>query len=178
MFWLRRLVLLGLLGCLVQAQELRYPLEPIPGLVILEAQFGVFENVEGRVTRFTATDRLPYRMGLNFGWLLRVRTTRPTLRLEDGLYLPGEAVTWGGEESGNVIVERDRRAGYRNRDWLVGRDGQVMAGLWSLTQGDPQGWYGSELSLDGRPIARQRFWVGAAAPTRAPVSKEESADGG
>ncbi len=64
------------------------------GLVLIGAEFGLFEESPDGSVVIKAADTIPFKEGQAYGWRLRFRTQRESVNLKEELQLPSRPKTW------------------------------------------------------------------------------------
>jgi hypothetical protein len=126
---------------------------PAPGsgfVEILSANFGVINTGADGKKAFKQSDLVPYKVGQEYGWVIRLRTNKPSVHVREELDLPGPAKSWGGPGPAppDIAVASDRRSAVVESD-LSPQDGLIFRG-WSVAAGDPTGSYVIRVTLDGQ----------------------------
>ncbi len=99
----------------------------------------------------------PYRAC--YGWFIRLAGVEGMVKLREVFSLPAEPEMWSGEEdkySPNTIA-KDRLKSVTEK-FAVPEDGWV-SNTWCVAEGDPEGRYSMEISIDGTFVERFDFDV-------------------
>jgi len=135
------------------------PLRLAPDLVVRRVRFGVLESEAGGGEHFRPVTELSAQEGVNYGWIIEVETTRPTLRWQERLRLPEREDDWGDAlDDPDVTLSEDGRSAYSSGSDLV-EDGKLQHFYWTLAQGDPAGTYVMDVAVEGYAVAHFEFSV-------------------
>ena len=141
------------------APVVQLPLRIAPDLVVRRVRFGVLESEAGGGEHFRPVTELSPQEGVNYGWIVDVETTRPTLRWQERLRLPEREDDWGDAlDDPDVTLSEDGRSAYSSGTDLV-EDGKLQHFYWSLAQGDPAGTYVMDVAIEGYAVAHLEFRV-------------------
>jgi hypothetical protein len=122
---------------------------------VVSATFGLFAPPGSNTAPFTSTNLVPRTANTNYGWLMVVRTDKPTVHWREEFTLPAPAATWGTD--GGAKVSTDRKVAVTERDEAP-QDGLIM-NVWTVAPDDPAGHYVIKVSVDGGPEQRFDFDV-------------------
>lgn len=127
-------------------------------LWVINGYFGIFEmDSEGGF--FFPTDQVPFREGLEYGWMMFVDTERSSVRWREEFQLPAPPQSWGTvEEDGYTTVSADGRTAvtdFRNEmlEPFIGNS-------WILVNGDPLGEHEMRIYVEGEYVTTFEFVVG------------------
>jgi hypothetical protein len=135
------------------------PLRIAPDLVVRRVRFGVLESEAGGGEHFRPVTELSPQEGVNYGWIVDVETTRPTLHWQERLRLPEREDDWGDAlDDPDITLSEDGRSAYSTGSDLV-EDGKLQRFYWSLAQGDPAGTYEMDVAIEGYAVAHLEFRV-------------------
>jgi len=117
---------------------------------IEHAGFGVFNQTpDGRI-EFTPSKTVPLVPNQTFGWIIGVKTTKPTVRWREKFTLPAPPETWGPID-GKHEISADRKVSILEREVTPEMD-QVF-NTWTISPGDPRGHHVIEVTIeDARPV--------------------------
>jgi len=123
---------------------------PRPAVEIEHAAFGVFNRTpDGRV-EFTPSKTVPLTPDQAFGWIIGVKTTKPTVKWREEFTLPAPPETWGPTE-GKHEISADRKVSILERE-VAPEMGQVF-NSWIISPGDPKGRHVIQVTIeDARPV--------------------------
>ena len=141
------------------------PEEIAPGVFLLYSQFGSWKsgNIWGG---FTPTTVIEMKDGREFGWRLRVRTEKDSVKLKVVLTLPappkiwahqGEIIEGNASRDGTMTISADRRTSTTESEHPV-VDGWVLDG-WSSAEGDPVGDHVVRIYANEKLVRVFRFQV-------------------
>ncbi|HEV2531562.1 hypothetical protein [Phenylobacterium sp.] len=121
---------------------------------VLQSTFGVFSG-DAPNMQFTPTTKISRAAKPNYGWVIQVKTDKPSVHWREEFTLPA-AATWG-VEGGPTRVSKDRRTAVTERD-VAPSEGLIL-NSWAVADGDPAGHYVIKVSVDGGPEQRFDFDV-------------------
>jgi tetratricopeptide (TPR) repeat protein len=121
------------------------------GIVVMDDQGGFF----------FPTDEVPYREGVEYGWMMVVDTSRTSLNWEEQFELPAPPQSWGTIEAGGftTISADGRTAVTEGSTELVET---VIGNSWLLERGDPLGAHEIRIYVEGEYVTTFEFVVGLA----------------
>ena len=110
-----------------------------PQVEIILSEFGVFDATDPQQVVFEATQTIPHREGVRYGWMIEVRTTKRSLSVREEYLLPNSADEQHSEstEGTKLVIPQERRSQVSQRQ-LVPVDGQIF-GEWSIGPREPAG---------------------------------------
>jgi hypothetical protein len=123
--------------------------DPAPGQAanteIVRSDFGVFSRTETELsfrpaTTFNLSDQPEY------GWVMQVKTDRPTVHWREEFTLPAPAAQWS-TEGFNTQVSQDAKTAVTERD--VEPANGLILNAWKAAPGDPKGHYSMRVVVDG-----------------------------
>lgn len=136
-------------GCATRSQSQDAPVAD-GSIEVTEATFGTFRPEGSEGPTFVPATRIPFAAGGLYGWKLKVKTSRPTIRYRDELTLP-EAARWNEPVRAEQTVAPDGRSAVAEREATV-ENGWIYGG-WGMADGDPRGRYVSKVTLeDGQTL--------------------------
>jgi len=121
-----------------------------PAVEIEHAAFGVFNRTpDGRV-EFTPSKSVPLKPDQSFGWIIGVKTTKPTVKWREKFTLPAPPETWGPTD-GKHEISVDRKVSILERE--VAPEMDQVFNTWTISPGDPKGHHVIEVTIeDARPV--------------------------
>ena len=140
-----------------QAKPPEPPARPPPPSARAEAAvqieyhaFGVFDRTpDGRVD-FRPSKIVPLKPNQEFGWIIGVTTTKPTVKWREEFTLPAPPESWGPVE-GKHEISADRKVSILEREVTPER-GFVSNG-WTIGPGDPKGRHVIKVTVeDAAPV--------------------------
>jgi hypothetical protein len=132
-----------------------------PDVLVRSAEFGRLDTDDDGEEVFTAVTELPPDSGQVFGWVVRVDTSRRSLRWQERLTFPSPPAAWGDAATDrDIVISRDGRTASARGEEEV-EEGEVSRFYWSLEDGDPPGDYRLDLAIEGKPVAHFVFRVPA-----------------
>lgn len=98
-----------------------------PGLSIYGAEFGIFGTNQDGSWRFEPTTFIPSKKGLEYGWVIRLRASKPKVQVREEYYLPAqdaasETATAGSDPIGVNEVEVGTADGLIYHTWTMEAD--------------------------------------------------------
>jgi hypothetical protein len=119
-----------------------------PSVQIEQAAFGVFTvTADGRVD-FKPTKTVPLTPNQEFGWVIGVTTTKPTVRWREEFTVPTPPETWGPVE-GKHEISADRKVSTLEREVTPERG--FLFHSWSISPGDPKGRHVIKVTIEDAP---------------------------
>jgi len=137
---------------------LTWDLQIADDLWVIYGYFGIFEmDSEGGF--FFPTDQVPFREGLEYGWLIFVDTERSSVRWREEFQLPAPPQSWGSvEEEGYRTISADGRTAVTDfRSEILE---PVIGNSWILVNGDPLGEHEMRIYVEGEYVTTFEFVVG------------------
>lgn len=125
------------------------PAPPVqPSVQIEQAAFGVFTvTADGRVD-FKPTKTVPLTPNQEFGWVIGVTTTKPTIKWREEFIVPTPPETWGPVE-GKHEISADRKVSILEREVTLDRG--FLFNSWSISPGDPKGRHVMRVTVEDAP---------------------------
>ncbi|MCL2760994.1 MAG: hypothetical protein FWD70_05040 [Desulfuromonadales bacterium] len=106
---------------------------------------------------FTEAAVIPFKVGGNFGFIMKINTDQPKVQIKEELILPAPG-NWGPEENG-FSISKDRKTGTVIQE-AESSDGEIYySGAWEFAEGDPTGNYTINVYLDGQLVKTFNFTV-------------------
>jgi hypothetical protein len=125
------------------------------GTQIVSAEFGVFGSAEGQPA-FRRTDRVSLAAKESYGWIIAVKTDKPTVHWREEFTLPAKA-SWGTADDGRTKVARTGKTAVTERNEAPVNG--VIINAWSVADGDPTGQYLIKVNVDDAPTQTFKFEV-------------------
>ncbi len=122
--------------------------KPLPPVEILNARFGLFTTSPDGKTSFTDTTTIPLKEGQVYGWIIHLRTNKPSIKVNETVKLAGPS-EWGISEKSDVVsvISTDKtslsvdRTKDGNLDWIHG--------AWGISKDDPPGAASITVTIEG-----------------------------
>jgi hypothetical protein len=109
-------------------------------VVIVRAEFGLFNTSGSSEQRFVPSSTVPYVVDRGYGWIILIETKKPKVRWREELTLPAPPATWGEpEKRGTQSISDDKRVSVIERE-VEPKDGLIF-NVWAVAAGDPKGHY-------------------------------------
>jgi hypothetical protein len=119
-----------------------------PAVQVEQASFGVFSlTADGRVD-FQPSKTVPLKPNQEFGWVIGVTTTKPTVRWREEFTVPYPPETWGPVE-GKHEISADRKVSILERE--VTPDRGFLFNTWTIAPGDPKGRHVIKVTIEDAP---------------------------
>lgn len=120
-----------------------------PGVEIVSAEFGLFQESKGNEILFQPANIVPQAIGQRYGWIIEVRTKKRTLAVREEYVLPtaANAKEPDSQVAKNLFIPDLRRSQVSQRQ-LVPVDGQIV-GEWSIGPGEPPGKRRLQVIIEG-----------------------------
>jgi Flp pilus assembly protein TadD len=127
-------------------------------LWVIYGYFGIFE-MDSQGGFFFPTDQVPYREGLEYGWMMFVETERSSVRWREEFQLPTPPQSWGTVETdGYTTISADGRTAITDfRSELLE---PIIGNSWILVNGDPLGVHEMRIYVEGEYVTTFEFVVG------------------
>lgn len=151
------LALVSSLFLLVPASVAKENTDGMPQVEILSAEFGIEYDTRPHPPVFIPTRQVPLIENVGYGWEIRIRTSRKTIRWREELTLPRAPLSWGEQEV-RTQVSDDRRIAVTEQEETVPDDG-MLRHRWYVVPGDPRGDYTIRVILDNERDRTFRFTV-------------------
>lgn len=155
---LRKMLFLvyGGMATMVFAALLDVTGEPVD---VVRAEFGTFDASNPRQMIFDPTRRVPHKEGQRYGWIIEVRTNRPTLSVREEYLLPMAASAQKNtdpiSETLNMASQRRNQVSQRQ---LVPVEGKIY-GEWAIGAGEPAGHRHLQVVIEGQVAASFEYDV-------------------
>jgi hypothetical protein len=125
---------------------------------IVRAEFGLFKQDNAGNQSFVPAKTVPLVEGQEYGWMIVLKTKKPTIKWREEFTLPYAPATWGDVEAqGLHTVSTDGRISVMERE-ISPVDGLVF-NSWTVAAGDPQGRYVMRVLIDNRYEQIFEFYV-------------------
>ena len=133
---------------------------PAAPVVIVGAEFGIFDASNPRELVFEAKDLVPHRIGQRYGWIIEVRTGKRSLSVSEEYLLPSGAPTHTqpGNSSAEVWNIPQARRNQVSQRQLVPVDGKIY-GEWAIGPNEPAGHRHLQVLIEGQVAASFEFDV-------------------
>jgi len=127
-------------------------------LRVTYAYFGIFELAD-QDSFFFPTDQVPYREGLEYGWLMILETTRASICWREEYELPAPPRSWGSiEAGGDTTISEDGRTA--TTEICQDTADKVIGNSWILQNGDPLGPHEMRIYVESVPVKTFEFVLG------------------
>jgi hypothetical protein len=125
------------------------PAPPTPPSVQVEqSAFGLFNRTpDGRVD-FKPAKTVPLTPNQEFGWIIGVTTSKPTVRWREEFTVPTPPETWGPID-GKHEISADRRVSTLEREVTPERG--FLFHSWAISPGDPKGRHTIKVTIEDAP---------------------------
>ena len=121
-----------------------------PDLVVERPVFGVLVASDGGEEHFEASSRVPLTQGQAYGWVMKLHTSRPTVRWRERLQIPDGAPNWSAR------AKNPSTPAALPREQTLEGDG-VIGHFWRVVPGDPGGSYSMEVFVEGALVQQFVF---------------------
>ncbi len=119
-----------------------------PAVQIEQAALGLFNRTaDGRID-FKPTKTVPLTPNQEFGWIIGVTTTKPTVKWREEFTVPAPPETWGPVE-GKHEISADRRVSVLEREVMPQRG--FLFHSWVVSPGDPKGRHVIKVTVEDAP---------------------------
>ena len=119
-----------------------------PTVRVEQSAFGVFSlTADGRVD-FKPTKTVPLKPNQEFGWVIGVTTTKPTVKWREEFTVPYPPETWGPVE-GKHEISADRKVSILEREVTLDRG--FLFNTWTMAPGDPKGRHVIKVTIEDAP---------------------------
>jgi hypothetical protein len=119
-----------------------------PAVQIEQSAFGVFNRTpDGRVD-FKPTKTVPLTPNQEFGWIIGVTTSKPTVRWREEFTTPAPPESWGPIE-GKHEISADRKVSILERETEPQRG--FLFHTWAISPGDPKGRHVMKVTIEDAP---------------------------
>ncbi len=119
-----------------------------PSVRIEQSAFGVFDRTADGRTQFRPTKTVPLQPNQEFGWVIGVTTTKPTVKWREEFTVPYPPETWGPVE-GKHELSADRKVSILERE--VTPDRGFLFNAWTIAPGDPKGRHVIKVTVEDAP---------------------------
>jgi hypothetical protein len=129
------------------------PSEPLPPVEILHARFGIFTKSPDGKNAFSETKSVPLKVGQAYGWIIYLRTNKPSVRAIEKIKLAAPT-EWGLPEGIGTVtaISSDKSSASVERIWS--KNPELIFGKWVVSVEDPQGPASITVNIEG---VEQRF---------------------
>ncbi|SFN48493.1 hypothetical protein SAMN05660284_01602 [Formivibrio citricus] len=148
----RLIALLSLIALVLCGPAVALPLNPTDGpsrvFEVVSADFGLFNSAESGRPLFESVKVVPLTPDQSYGWVILLRTNKPTIKWREEFTLPTKPDTWGAPESqGTRSVSTDGRVSITERE--VSPERGIIFNSWAVAPGDPKGRYVIRVFIEG-----------------------------
>jgi hypothetical protein len=133
-----------------------------PDLVVERPVFGVLVANDGGEEHFEASSRVPLTQGQAYGWVMKLHTSRTTVRWRERLQIPDGAPNWSAPAKNPSSA-----AALHPEETLEGEG--VIGHFWRVAPGDRSGSYSIEVYVEGALVQQFVFMLDAS-PRRASLT--------
>jgi len=107
---------------------------------IISAEFGLINNPNSENPEFVPTKNVPLVENQEYGWVIRLKTNKPTVKWREELILPEAPAIWDSSEiKGKFTLSEDRKTSIIERE--VTPNQGLIINSWLIAPGDPKGKY-------------------------------------
>jgi len=125
---------------------------------VVSAEFGVFEDFHAKHLVFTKTDHVPWKVGQDFGWRIKLSKPVKVIWVREELTLPAPANQWINESPVGSLKVFEGKDGAIS-EYEVNQEGGYFYGSWAIVSGDPSGAHSLKVFIDGKPVTEFKFNV-------------------
>ncbi len=116
---------------------------------IVRAEFGLFNRTPAGNMSFSPAKTVPLVENQEYGWLILLKTKKPTVKWREEFTLPSPPATWGDAEAkGLYSISINRRVSTMER--VVSPAEGVIFNSWTVAAGDPKGHHLMRVLIDNR----------------------------
>jgi hypothetical protein len=126
-------------------------------VAITQSTFGVYRTEQAGQMILEPASTVPFSVGQQYGWIMRLKTSRHRVRWREELTLPSVPRTWGRERIGSRTIASDDRSIITERE--VSSDSGYIFNAWKIEPGDPIGHYRIVVSIEDGPSRTFSFDV-------------------
>lgn len=125
----------------------------LPPVEILHARFGLFTKSPDGKKSFTETTTVPLKEGQGYGWIIYLRTNKPSVKVKETIQLAGPA-EWGISDRPDLvtIISSDKSSASVEKVWSENPERIFRA--WGVSREDPPGPASITVNIEG---VEQRF---------------------
>ena len=114
---------------------------------IIDSAFGVFGTPGTSEPAFTPTNFIRLADKPHYGWMMRIKTDKPTVHWREEFTLPGPASQWNTQGT-PTVVGGDRKTAVTDREIAAPANG-IILNVWDVADGDPKGRYRIKVTVEG-----------------------------
>lgn len=115
---------------------------------VLDAAFGIFSPSASGEPSFVPTNIVPYVVGQDYGWFIKIKTDQPTVKWREVFTLPAAPNTWGVEgDTEDLSITNDGKTSTFEQE-VVPEEGLIF-NSWTIAPGDPQGKHVIRVYIEG-----------------------------
>jgi len=119
-----------------------------PSVQVEQSAFGLFSRTpDGRVD-FKPAKTVPLTPNQEFGWIIGVTTSKPTVKWREEFTVPTPPETWGPID-GKHEISADRRVSTLEREVTPERG--FLFHSWAISPGDPKGRHTIKVTVEDAP---------------------------
>lgn len=122
--------------------------KPLPSVEILDARFGLLTKSPDGKTSFTDATTIPLKEGQGYGWIIYLRTNKPSIKVNETIRLAGPS-EWGISEKPDVVSVISPDKASLSVDRLVNGSLERVTGAWRITKEDPPGAASITVKIEG-----------------------------
>jgi hypothetical protein len=167
-FWFTCLVCLASLPALAGGAGTASPKGKRPATYeVIKSEFGLFKQTPAGAGAFVPTRQVPLIANQAYGWIVALRTDKPTLRWREEFELPTRPDSWGPPApEGRRRISANGRVAISER--RVAPVNGMIFNTWAVAPGDPVGTYRIRVYVEGRLVDAFEFQVQAPAAEAVP----------
>ncbi len=125
---------------------------------IIKARFGLFNPPNSGKPPFIEAKTVPLKTGQGYGWLILLKTDKPTIKWREEFTLPSAPATWGeGKPQSINKVTDDKKTSITEK--AVAPIHGVIFNAWEVAPGDPKGHYVIRVIIENTEEQRFEFDV-------------------
>ena len=141
---------------------------------VIKSEFGLFNQTPDGKGEFVSTRQVPLVANQAYGWIVALRTYKPTLRWREEFRLPIRPDSWGPPDTaGRRRISADGRVAVSER--RVSPVNGVIFNTWAVAPGDPPGHYRIRVYVENRLVETFDFEVEAPVLEASPPAAPEPA---
>jgi len=125
---------------------------------VVRSELVLVHGMETREPRFEPAKKVPLKPGTNFGWVVELRTQKPTIKWREEFTLPAPPRTWGPtDKQDKRRISEDKKVSVIERE--VAPERGLIFNFWTIAEGDPAGRYEIRVFIEGVRAASFEFDV-------------------
>lgn len=120
----------------------------LPPVEILDARFGLLTKSPDGKTSFTDATTIPLKEGQGYGWIIYLRTNKPSIKVNETIKLAGPT-EWGISEKPDVVsvISPDKTS--LSVDRIKSGNLERISGGWGISKEDPPGAASITVKIEG-----------------------------